>query len=170
VDARRQAADRREHEDRKTELWRCSRPAASPKIDINVDGMWQFRLHPDGRRIASSWENNEEVRAIENLLPRLSPTQRHGGPAGADHRVGCRGCDRCQRRLFSFRLGDRDLAVRALPGGNKRRLTDKGRGRPLSHTIFHTSRDGRQVAYDWMQSDASTSFASSGSTVRSQSD
>jgi len=49
--------------DRKAELWRVPAAGGEPvRLDVAVNGMWQFRLHPDGRRLAMEvWENNEEV-------------------------------------------------------------------------------------------------------------
>jgi Tol biopolymer transport system component len=144
---------------RKTELWRVPAAGGTPeKIDINVDGMWQFRLHPDGRRIAfETWENNEEVWAIENLLPRPEPK-----PTGmAVRRVltadsAAEGAIDAGATIISFTdWVTGDLAVRELPSGNKRRLTNKGSfAQSREYAEFSVpSRDGQQVLYSWMRAD-----------------
>ena len=59
--------------DRKGELWRIPLEGGQPqRLDVAVDGLWQFRLHPDGRRVAfEAWENKSEVWTMENFLPAL---------------------------------------------------------------------------------------------------
>ena len=143
--------------DRKAELWRVPAAGGEPvRLDVAVNGMWQFRLHPDGRRLAMEvWENNEEVWALENLLPRQE--QKPSGMAARrvlsmDSDVGLASIDRAAT-FFSFTDWETgDLAIRELPSGNTRRLTNKG---PFTVSREYTensvpSPDGRQVAYSWM--------------------
>jgi Tol biopolymer transport system component len=144
---------------RKAELWRVLTAGGEPeRLDIQVDGMWQFRLHPDGRRLAfEKWENNEEVWAIENLLPRQDLK-----PSGlAVRRIlevesGVDGTIDAGAAFFSFTDWETgDLAICELPSGNKRRLTNKGpwTASPEFTQYSVPSPDGRHVAYDGMTKD-----------------
>jgi Tol biopolymer transport system component len=58
--------------DRKGELWRIPVEGGQPqRLDVVVDGLLQFRLHPDGRHVAfEAWENKSEVWVMENFLPK----------------------------------------------------------------------------------------------------
>ena len=59
--------------------------------------------------------------------------------------------------FFSFTDWDTgDLAIRELPGGDKRRLTNKGSWTASSEFTLHSfpSPDGRHVAYDWWTKDS----------------
>ena len=58
---------------RPTELWHVSVEGGEPQKLLEMDGMKNIRIHPDGRRIAfACMQGDREIWAMENFLPASS--------------------------------------------------------------------------------------------------
>lgn len=131
---------------------------------LRLGGCYEKRGPEEARRAYEQLIRDyaEQAREVAAARQRLAALQRPAG-AGAPRDMAVRrvltfegsaeGSIDAAAALFSLTDWDTgNLAVRELPGGNLRRLTNKGpwTASPEFTQVSVPSRDGRQIAYDWV--------------------